>query len=752
MDGRLSRFTEPSGVSTLSKFFSQLAEEMKTELAGLALLAVGTVILLGFFTSATGTVGLLLVRACRVVLGEAGLIIPVMIVWFGLQLLLGKQQFSFSYRYGGLIVLIVAGASLWHIVQIPETEEFVRNGWRGLGGGLTGAVTASVLGQLLGSLGRLIFLIALLLVGLMLAANRSLLALFRLMVHRSRLTVLVLWERLRDIFDKETVEPSPTAQRPKDRLGETPKKKTKTERTAKKEEAKKQAAGPTVSKPLMPVSKRQLGLDDEVDYVLPPLSLLEHHAFRHSARSQREALDKARLLEDTLKSFGVTVKVTDVSRGPAVTRFELQPGPGVKVASIVNLTNDLALKLACSDLRIEAPIPGKSALGIEVPNQEISVVHLREVLETAEYRHAASPITVALGKDISGRAIVSQLEGMPHLLIAGATGSGKSVCINSIIASLLFRAHPEQVKLLLIDPKMVELAQYQGIPHLLAPVVTNPKKAAGALRWVLHEMERRYELFVAAGVRDIKRYQALSRESKDEPPPPDLPYIVVIIDELADLMVVAPGEVEDCIFRLAQMARAAGIHLVVATQRPSVDVITGTIKANIPSRIAFAVSSAVDSRTILDVSGAERLVGRGDMLYFPVGTTKPIRAQGAFIAEPEMEALIRFVSEQGQPEYSEAAMQAVEVEDVAVTREEADELFPQAVRMVVEAGQASVSLLQRKLPIGYTRAGRLIDMMEERGFIGPHEGSKPRDLRLTLNEYDRLFGKGQAASSKESES
>ncbi|MBE3519121.1 MAG: DNA translocase FtsK [Firmicutes bacterium] len=479
----------------------------------------------------------------------------------------------------------------------------------------------------------------------------------------------------------------------------------------------------------------QVPLSDVVFYELPPLSLLDKPQPVHP-KGERDIQDKARIIEETLASFGIKVKVVNFSRGPAVTRFELQPAPGTKVSAIVNRSQDIALALAAPDVRIEAPIPGKAAVGIEVPNREVSLVHLREVLESPAFRESNSPLTIALGKDISGKPVVTTLDHAIHLLIAGATGSGKSVCINSIIASILYKARPDQVKLLLIDPKRVELTAWSSIPHLVAPVVYDPRKAAGALRWAIKEMQSRYEAFARFGVRDIEKYNQVATPPGS--PRPALPYIVIIVDELSDLMVVAPAEVEDSIFRLAQMSRAAGIHLVLATQRPSVDVLTGTIKANIPSRIAFAVSSQIDSRTILDVTGAEKLLGRGDMLFMPVGAVRPIRAQGTYISEREIDELVSFTSRQARPQYAPGILQEPESEAERADAE-SDPLFTQALRIVVEARQASVSLLQRKLPIGYSRAARLIDAMERRGFVGPYEGSKPREVKLTIQQYLRMF-------------
>lgn len=468
----------------------------------------------------------------------------------------------------------------------------------------------------------------------------------------------------------------------------------------------------------------------DIPYELPSLQLLS----KPSSGKNGDSLDYkavARKLEATLESFGVRAKVLEVVRGPAVTRYEIQPDVGVKVSRIVSLTDDIALALAAKDIRMEAPIPGKSAIGIEVPNSEVSVVTMREVMESPTFQDAASKLSITLGRDISGQPIVGNLARMPHLLVAGATGSGKSVCINGIITSVLYKAKPDEVKFLMIDPKMVELNVYNGIPHLLAPVVTDPKRASLALKKVVVEMEKRYELFSKSGTRNIEGYNAMLLETQSGAP---LPYIVVIVDELADLMMVAANDVEDAICRLAQMARAAGIHLIIATQRPSVDVITGVIKANIPSRIAFGVSSQVDSRTILDSVGAEKLLGRGDMLYLPMGASKPVRVQGAFLSDSEVEAVVNFVRTQGQAEYVEDMVPHVE-EKLEEQNEFEDELYDQAVQIILEAKQASVSLLQRRMRVGYTRAARLIDTMEARGIVGPYEGSKPREVLISLEQY-----------------
>ena len=475
-------------------------------------------------------------------------------------------------------------------------------------------------------------------------------------------------------------------------------------------------------------------------YKLPPLSLLNGSG-KKAVGGKAEIREKAAVLEKTLEEFGVKARVTNYSQGPAVTRFELELAPGVKVNKILNLTDDLSLKLATTGLRIEAPIPGKAAVGIEVPNKSVASVSLKDVLDTEEFKTNKSKLRVGFGKDIAGNPVVSDLAGMPHLLVAGATGSGKSVCINTIICSILFTATPEEVKFIMVDPKMVELTNYNDIPHLLTPVVNDPKQAAAALRWAVREMESRYSLLAAGAVRDLHRYNELAEIHGQT----KLPQIVVIIDELADLMMTSPVEVQDAICRLAQKARAAGIHLILATQRPSVDVITGLIKANIPSRISFAVSSQIDSRTILDMGGAEKLLGKGDMLYAPAGMAKPLRVQGAFISDDEVVKLLDFIKNQHQdePEYVEGITADTGESsggDSSKNHEEKDELWDDALRIIMETGQASTSMLQRRFRIGFSRAGRLIDQMEVLGIIGPPQGSKPRELMMSPDQiYNRYL-------------
>ncbi len=489
-------------------------------------------------------------------------------------------------------------------------------------------------------------------------------------------------------------------------------------------------------------------MQDPASYCFPPVSMLKESPKVDPSKETEELQTNGSILVDTLNSFGVQVKILDICRGPSVTRYEIQPAAGVKISKITNLADDLALNLAATGVRIEAPIPGKAAVGIEVPNKTRNTVCMRDLVQSNAFQTSKGKLSAALGRDIAGQPVIADLAKMPHLLIAGTTGSGKSVCINSIIISILYKANPSEVRFLMIDPKAVELTEYNGLPHMLVPVVTDAHKAAGALGWAVSEMMKRYKLFSETGVRNLSGYNALAEsqgfQDENGQPMPALPQIVIIIDELADLMMAAPKDVEDSICRLAQLARAAGMHLVVATQRPSVDVVTGLIKANIPSRIALTVSSPVDSRTILDSVGAEKLLGRGDMLFAPVGVNKPVRVQGCFLADEEISSIVEFVKKTREIEYDESVLE--EIERNAASEgghddglegggEGHDPMLEEAVKCVVEAGQASTSLLQRRLRLGYARAGRIIDEMEQLGIVGPHEGSKPRQVLMTYAQW-----------------
>ena len=501
------------------------------------------------------------------------------------------------------------------------------------------------------------------------------------------------------------------------------------------------ADAPSEEENQMTAEEIETALEQKPEYVFPPLSLLVRGEVNTKGSSDEELRQTALKLKNTLDSFGVKVQVTNVSCGPTVTRYELQPDQGVKVSRIVNLSDDIKLNLAVADIRIEAPIPGKAAIGIEVPNKENTAVMLRDLLESHEFQNNQSGIAFAAGRDIGGKVILADIAKMPHLLIAGATGSGKSVCINTLIMSIIYKAKPEDVRMIMIDPKVVELSVYNGIPHLLIPVVTDPKKAAGALNWAVMEMTDRYKKFAELHVRDLKGYnEKVAQAENASPDYPKLPQIVIIVDELADLMMVAPGEVEDAICRLAQLARACGIHLVIATQRPSVNVITGVIKANIPSRIAFSVSSSVDSRTIIDMGGAEKLLGKGDMLFYPSGYQKPLRVQGAFVSDEEVNSVVEFLreSQNGYVNYNEEVTSKITSAGPAESAGGADRdvYFVDAGKFIIEKDKASIGMLQRVFKIGFNRAARIMDQLYEAGVVGPEEGTKPRKVLMSEEEFE----------------
>lgn len=718
---------------------SELTPEVKYELCGIALVTAAVLTLASLAGLNTGPAGLFVAKILRYAFGFGAPILPVMLLVVGSRYVWSRKAIHYSLKFWGLFLTYLAALAIFHHFRIPPGQEILPESLIP-GGGLVGGMILFILRKFFGFYGSLIVLVAIALASCLLATawslGRTLLAAkdkAQEGLSSARQSIAESWEaaaaadeeeKRRSFYNQEWDKPAAPAPKPP--------------RPEPKPEPRPEPERPSVTPPAPPAATEKTvqpaPAETPAPYTLPPLSLLKKPSRPRFLKTTKELADNARLLENTLDDFGVGARVLNAYQGPAVTRYELEPAPGVKVSRIVSLSDDIALKMAASGVRIEAPIPGKAAVGIEVPNKEIASVPLREVLESDEFQRASSRLTVALGKDIAGQTIIADLAKMPHLLVAGATGSGKSVCINTIIVSVLFKARPDEVKFLLIDPKVVELSNYNGIPHLLTPVVTDCKKAAGGLRWAVQEMERRYALFAAAGVRDFARYNDMCGDDR-------LPLIVIIIDELADLMMVAPVDVEDAICRLAQMARAAGLHLVLATQRPSVDVITGTIKANIPSRISFAVSSQVDSRTILDMAGAEKLLGKGDMLYYPVGAAKPLRVQGAFVGDSEVEELVAYLKSQSEPEYAEGVTNYVELGDRQAREDFEDELLEDAVRMVLETGQASVSMLQRKFRVGYTRAARLIDMMEERGIVGPNIGSKAREILMTSDQAARLFNK-----------
>jgi S-DNA-T family DNA segregation ATPase FtsK/SpoIIIE len=743
---------------------------LKKQIMGVLVFATAAFSLVSFYVQevanwpkgeqAIGPVGSILFRFFSALAGDGKFILAIMGLLYGLKLVRARETARLNSRNWGILVLYLVFLVFLHLEHVANLGwwEGMKAGTRGSGGGLIGSTLAGMFFTAFGPLGTYIVLAAISLISLLMIANGSTFSFLAGLMEKLRNIYVFFRERLIDfLFIVEEDTSSRPTRKGSSRgkaeelviinhaAGKTPVSAREREVTSRsspalvyaseiKEEEEETKTG---SKEQVDIGGKKKAGAMLNTYRLPPVTLLKPSLKLKNPRINKDITENVRILEETLDSFGVQGKVTQVSCGPTITRYEMQPAPGVKVSKIVNLADDIALSLAAPQVRIEAPIPGKAALGIEVPNKEIATVHFREVLETEEFLQSQSILTVALGKDIAGNPIVADLAKMPHLLIAGATGSGKSVCMNSLICSLLFKGKPDQLKFLMIDPKMVELSNYNGVPHLVSPVVTDPKKAAGALRWAVNEMEKRYELFAAAGVRDIQRYNEL-KSINPGGEEPALPFIVVLVDELADLMMVAPADVEDAICRLAQMARAAGIHLVVATQRPSVDVITGVIKANIPSRIAFAVSSQIDSRTILDMGGAEKLLGRGDMLFYPVGISKPIRVQGVYVSDKEVEAIVEFLKSQAMPDYLEEVT-AVQ-EDFGGETTVDDELLPEATRLLIENGQASISMLQRRLRIGYNRAARLMDQMEARGIVGSFEGSKPRAVLIGWEEYRQMFG------------
>ncbi len=748
---------------------------MRSQIKGILLLALAAFSYLGLFhTDQAGGIGLYISTLLRSIAGAAAIVIPVVITLFALHLLWPKSRDSYRSRIYGLLALPLLFMTWIHLdllqIKLDNTslsKNFLDSlilGLSGEGGGLLGGLFAGGFYYLLGFTGSRILIISLSLIAFLVLFNFSIkkigTAIYRslkvLFTHLCEIiqalysfvkrisTDRVQANQLEEDYQQKAVAGTGSinddnAEEIKDFNKERPERIDKRETAELSDYQKERLLIKTEaidstdgSKRVIESSKEKSDIADIAEYKKPPLNILSLPR-QNEDQHLKSSRNQAKLLENTLLSFGVKAKVVHVQSGPTVTRFEVQPEAGVKVSRILSLSDDLALNLAAPLVRIEAPIPGKAALGIEVPNKIIALVHLREVMEDSSFINSASALTIGLGKDITGNPIIADLTKMPHLLIAGATGAGKSVCLNTIINSILYKAGPDKVRLMMIDPKVVELSIYNGIPHLLMPVLTDPRKSALALKNMVREMSRRYELFADLGVRDISAYNEMADKEIDLE---KLAFIVVIIDELADLMLVSPGEVEDSIARLAQMSRAAGIHLLVATQRPSVDVLTGIIKANITSRVAFTVSSQVDSRTILDMAGAEKLLGSGDMLFYPVGAVKPFRVQGAYVSEGEIKRITDFIKAQGRVEYEDSDRFLNIPEETE--EEEVDALYAEAVDLVVRTGQASISLLQRRFRIGYTRAARLIDDLEKRGVVGPFEGSKPRDVLITTEQAEHI--------------
>lgn len=677
-------------------------------------------------------------------LGHASFLVPLILLIFCLKWFRRMDVSLNLSRFIGLVIACLSFSSFFSVFLVNG------NAVRFYRGGIIGLVFSDFLIAYFGTVGAYVIIASLGLLSLPLVAEISIIPIFSLLkqailalpkLRHIRLPALPkvtlpdvnVANRLKKeaSIRAQTIQPKAKPAKPVPLETKTPQMKEAKKELAAAEPLIK-IAQPSLSKDAAAIKKEPLRKLEDQNYVLPTLDLLESPPPISMRQIKDDLQANAHILEDTLNDFGITVRVVNVERGPVVTRYELEPAPGVKIQKIVTLSDDIALALKASSVRMVAPIPGKAAVGVEVPNTHSSIVYLTEVLSSADFKEGESKLTLALGKDIAGKPIVADLGEMPHLLIAGTTGSGKTVCVNSIIMSMLFHAAPSEVKFVMVDPKMVELAPFNGLPHLLCPVISDAKKAASALNWVVSTMEKRYQLLAKEGVRNIDYYN----QKQDE----KLPYIVIIIDELADLMVVSRDQIENSITRLAQLSRAVGIHLILATQRPSVDVITGVIKANFPARISFKVASKVDSRTVLDMNGADKLLGRGDMLFLKPGEAKLIRAQGSFIQESELERVTDFVNKQLEPVYDEEILK--EQEHAAIYGElQSDELFDTAVKLVLESHHASVSILQRRLRLGYARAARLIDMMEERGILGPFSGSRPREI---LVDKDTYFAQEQA--------
>lgn len=749
------------------------------EIMGLFLIVIGIVFFICLYSQRMGIVGSLIYKLFSVLSGSANFLIPLLLIFWGILFNIQATKIHMSrYISFSLVILLcilvfLDGSKemdmtlIERIIKSTEYMDITRSG------GIIGAIFGFFSYKLLGSLGTYIIL------------SLVIIASIYFMIRPNIEHIIMAFEDLGEYFEDKKLAREEKRSEKKLKLEEKEKKKELKEskkKEIKKVEEKELDNSEDLSESLVikdysedsiPENKdfEDVAYTDDIEftndatietqdaeeevidtikddiehkkeeefiYTYPDTALLDRIPSKGNF-SKDEVLEKGKIIENTMKNFGIDSKVVAINRGPVITSYELKPAPGIKLSRIVGLSDNIAMALASSDLRIEAPIPGKTVVGIEVPNKDKDSVALKELIESQEFKNSKSDIPLTLGKDVEGNILISGMEDMPHLLIAGATGSGKSVCINSIITSVIYKSSPKDVKLMLIDPKVVELSIYNGIPHLLIDVVTNPKKAAFALNWAVDEMEKRYEAFAENHVRDLKGYnKKMMAEGKEDE---KLPKILIIVDELADLMMVASKEIEEYIARLAQKARAAGMHLILATQRPSVDVITGTIKANVPSRIAFAVASSVDSRTILDMGGAEKLLGKGDMLFYPSKYPKPKRIQGAFISDGEVERLVDFVKSNNEIKNTVESKieQAIEDKKVNIDNEK-DPLFKEAVELVVNDEQASISYIQRKLKVGYSRAGRIVDQMEEMGIIGPHEGSKPRKLLKTKEELDMILG------------
>lgn len=800
-----SKVRKNSSKKDTSKKNNKNNKKENGDIKGVIYIALGILLAIAIYTSWAGALSTLSREVIYKVIGVSAFILPMYLIYFGYCTIVSKGDIKITRRVFGLTLIIISitlGCATGSI-NILEAKEGFSETWRliiktqGVHGGFIGHIITYPLSLLIGFIGSYILYLAVISIGIILMSDITLYDIVLMFKSKFNRDNKVKEKKVKDnnIKDKSPLIEVAPKEDIKEReefinginnkikildfmknssledsmleasMDEDIKTKNKSkendpfnievyneDKNVDKEEnnrepiyeeknKKKEKLDNSVKAVVSKEIEESLTTEkkEEKVYVHPSTELLNINSkTKLKSEDKKELIENAGKLKEILNDFGVDANVVQVTKGPSVTRFEIQPSPGVKVSKIVNLQDDIALGLAASGVRMEAPIPGKAAIGIEVPNNKQTAVFLREVLDSEEFNKSKKKLAFALGKDISGKCVVGDLATMPHMLIAGATGSGKSVCINTLIVSLLYKYSPKEVKLLMVDPKVVELSVYNGIPHLLIPVVTDPKKAAAALNWAVNEMNKRYKLFAEASVRNIESYNSLFEKGVIEE---KLPYTVIIVDELADLMMACPNDVEDYICRLAQMARAAGMHLIIATQRPSVDVITGVIKANIPSRISFAVSSGIDSRTILDQTGAEKLLGKGDMLYYPIGENKPIRVQGAFISEEEVENVVNFIkNEEEENEYEESIIEHIESESKdggkSLEDGDGDELVNEAIKIVVEYNQASTSFLQRKLRIGFNRASRIMDELEERGIISEKDGSRPRQILVTKEELN----------------
>lgn len=741
-----------------NKKTKNLTKNIDKEILNIIIIVISILTLISLYSKSTGVMGEIIRVSILSTFGFYGYVLPYIIIISSILYMLKKLDLK--EKLNSILLINLSVITLIHIIYLNNDKiTFLENlkisiefGKLGEGGGIVGGILSFLSLTLFGNVGSFILLISIILTSVLILTNQSLFKILKKLIYQLNIFFTETITMFKGIITNKI---SNTPKNKKDEEDIISLKKEKPIKVKDEEKNKKENEFETEELKIFDYTKDRIedltenntvktkdifkdieskeNKDSYENYEFPSIEILKKKEKKSNEfDEEKEVRKNADKLIETLSNFGIDAKVSQVSIGPSITQYEIQPAAGIKVSRIVSLSNDIALSLASSDLRMEAPIPGKSAIGIEIPNKDKIGVGLREIIESNEFRDIDTKLPMALGKAISGKPIVADIEKMPHLLIAGATGSGKSVCINTLIASIIYRAKPDEVKLLMIDPKMVELSVYNGIPHLLIPVVTEPKKAANALNWAVTEMNKRYKRFSESGVRDMKGFNKKNLDKAER-----MPQIVIIIDELADLMMVSAADVEDYICRLAQMARAAGIHLIVATQRPSVDIITGTIKANIPSRISFAVSSQIDSRTILDTGGAEKLLGRGDMLFHPVGESKPLRIQGAFIDEDEVEEIVNFLKQDSKMEYEEEIIEVVEKQNEVSDDEEVDELFSKAVELILDEGQASISLLQRKLKVGYARAARIVDEMEERGIVGGHEGSKPRKILISKDESNK---------------